>query len=167
MLKTLRSMIEAGLSGAISVTRWLAIPIAALLCLQWPLRDVVQMFSREANDFAQVLFAVFVAVSVTAATRAHVHIAADTFAHGYGTRLRRRIEMIGFVVGVLPWCLFLLWSGAKPILQSVGYLERFPDTANPGYFIVKLALLLMVVLILLDGLVRLMPAHTPSETEPR
>ncbi len=31
----------------------LVLPLALLLFLQWPLRDVVQQYSREANDLAQ------------------------------------------------------------------------------------------------------------------
>jgi len=35
----------------------LALPLALLLFLQWPLRDLVHKFSREANDLGQVAFA--------------------------------------------------------------------------------------------------------------
>ena len=64
----------------VAAAKWLALPLVVLLFLQWPLRDGIQMFSREANDLGQVVFAFFVAVSVTAATRAHTHLAADLLA---------------------------------------------------------------------------------------
>jgi hypothetical protein len=38
------------------------------------------------------------------------------------------------------------------VRQSTLLLERFPDTGNPGYFIIKLALLLLAVLLLIEGL---------------
>lgn len=56
--------------GTLKAARWLVLPIVLLLCLQWPLRDLVQGWSREANDLGQWLFALYVAASLTAATRA-------------------------------------------------------------------------------------------------
>jgi len=35
--------------------KWLALPLITLLFLQWPLRDVVRGWSREANDLGQVV----------------------------------------------------------------------------------------------------------------
>ena len=51
------------------LTSLLAVPLALLLFAQWPLRDVVQAYSRQTNDWAQILFAVYVAVAITAARR--------------------------------------------------------------------------------------------------
>jgi len=54
------------LTAAASV---LLIPISFLLCAQWPLRDWVQAYSREANDLAQLLFGLYVSIGITYATR--------------------------------------------------------------------------------------------------
>ena len=43
----------------------LVLPLALLLFAQWPLRDLVQAHSREANDLAQIIFALYMAVAVT------------------------------------------------------------------------------------------------------
>jgi TRAP-type mannitol/chloroaromatic compound transport system permease small subunit len=160
----------ARLSFAIMrLARWLALPIAALLFLQWPFRDWVHVYSREANDLGQVLFALFVAVSVAAASRARVHIAADMMARAYVSATRRRIEIAGIVLGLLPWCLFVAWSAARPIWQSIGYLERFPDTANSGYFILKSALMLLVILALVEAVASLStpPAERADDPQSR
>ena len=42
---------------------------ALILFLQWPLRDFVQWGSREANDLGQWIFALYVSLAVTFATR--------------------------------------------------------------------------------------------------
>jgi hypothetical protein len=55
----------------------LVLPVSLLLFLQWPLRDLGIGYSREANDLAQTLFALYVAVAITNATRRHSHLAAD------------------------------------------------------------------------------------------
>jgi hypothetical protein len=43
----------------------------------------------------------------------------------------------------------------KLVLSSVLALERFPDTSNPGYFIVKIAVWLLALLVLIQGIVDL------------
>src|SRR5690242_12708063 len=59
----------------------LVIPLAFLLFAQWPLRDLVQSYSRETNDLAQCLFALYASIAITYATRMRSHLAADAFTH--------------------------------------------------------------------------------------
>jgi len=140
-------------AALIAGTQWLALPLVLLLFLQWPLRDLVHAYSREANDLGQICFAVFVAVSVTAATRAGSHLAADAMAQRYSPRVRHRIRQAGAVFGFAPWALFILWSSGRTVVSSLSLLERFADTDNPGYFLIKLALWLMAGLILIQVIV--------------
>ena len=149
----LLTLLDRCVARTIALMRWLALPLVLLLFLQWPLRDLVHGYSREANDFGQVVFALFVAVSVTAATRAGTHLAADALAQRYSSRLRRRIRQAGALLGLVPWALFILWSSRAAVSSSLSLLERFPDTANPGYSLIKLALWLMAALILLQAVV--------------
>jgi TRAP-type mannitol/chloroaromatic compound transport system permease small subunit len=137
----------------VAVAKWLALPLIVLLFLQWPLRDLFRGFSREANDLGQVAFALLVAVSVTAATRAGTHLAADLLAQRYSARTRRRLKQIGAAAGLLPWALFVLIAGKTTVLSSLRDLESFQDSGNPGYFLVKVALWVMAALILGQSLV--------------
>jgi TRAP-type mannitol/chloroaromatic compound transport system permease small subunit len=137
----------------VAVAKWLGLPLIVLLFLQWPLRDLFRGFSREANDLGQVAFALFVAVSVTAATRAGTHLAADLLAQRYTARTRRRLKQIGAAAGLLPWALFALIASKTTVLSGLRDLESFQDSGNPGYFLVKLALWVMVALILGQSLV--------------
>jgi TRAP-type mannitol/chloroaromatic compound transport system permease small subunit len=132
----------------VSAAKWLALPLVVLLFLQWPLRDLLRGYSREANDLGQVAFSLFVAVSVTAATRAGTHLAADLLARRYSARMRRRLHQAGSALGLLPWALFILIASRTTIVSSVHDLEAFQDSGNPGYFLVKLAVWLMAILIL-------------------
>ena len=132
----------------LSVLKWLAIPISLLLFLQWPLREYFQAYSREANDLGQWLFALYVAAAVTAATRAGTHLAVDTLAKGYSARVRRRLRLVCDLVALAPWAILVIATSLAPISASIGHLERFPDTGNPGYFIVKASLWLMAALVL-------------------
>jgi len=130
----------------------LVLPLAFLLFLQWPLREIVQAGSRQANDFAQVLFALYVAAAVTAATREHAHLASDLLAQRYSPRWRAWLARAAALFVTAPAAAFILWSSAAPTWQSVLGLERFPETVNPGYFLVRLAVFVLAALLLAQAL---------------
>jgi TRAP-type mannitol/chloroaromatic compound transport system permease small subunit len=144
----------------------LVLPLALLLCVQWPLRDAVQAGSRLANDLGQILFALYMAVAVTAASRARAHLAAQRHvepAEGGETSRGARWRDAALLVCLAPWSLFMLWAFTPQLLASLRQWERFGETLTPGYFLIKLALWLMVLLILLHALAQ---AWLPPERRP-
>ena len=143
------------LSSVLSCLKWLALPISLLLFLQWPLREYVHAYSREANDLGQWLFALYVAASVTAASRAGTHLATDALARHYPAATRRFLAQAGNLLALVPWALCILITATPPILRSLGQLERFPETGNPGYFLIKLALWVLAIGILATSIVDL------------
>ena len=76
-LAALRTLLDRTIGVTVAAASILVLPLSALLFLQWPLRDLWHAYSREANDLAQILFALYVGVAITAATRARTHLAAD------------------------------------------------------------------------------------------
>jgi TRAP-type mannitol/chloroaromatic compound transport system permease small subunit len=147
----------------IGAMQWLALPLVMLLFLQWPLRDIFHGLSREANDLGQIIFALYVAASVTAATRAGTHLAADTLAQRYTARTRRRLKRIGAAVGLAPWALFILFASKGPVISSLQNLEAFPDSYNPGYFLIKAALWILALLIIAQGAIDVLRPDPASE----
>ena len=143
--------------------KWLAIPISLLLFLQWPLREYVQAYSREANDLGQWLFALYVAASVVAATRAGTHLATDAVARHYRPATRRLLAQAGNLLALTPWALCILITATPPILRSLGQLERFPETGNSGYFVVKLALWVLALGVLASIIVDLLKPADKDE----
>jgi TRAP-type mannitol/chloroaromatic compound transport system permease small subunit len=147
----------------VAAAKWLALPLVVLLFLQWPLRDVFRVFSREANDLGQIAFAFFVAASVTAATRAKTHLAADLLARHYSPRVRQALHRLGSALGLLPWALFVLIASKPTVISSLRDLEAFQDSGNPGYFLIKLALWVMAILIFAQSLLDLFRRQAASE----
>jgi TRAP-type mannitol/chloroaromatic compound transport system permease small subunit len=147
----------------VAAAKWLALPLVVLLFLQWPLRELFRGFSREANDLGQVVFALFVAVSVTAATRAGTHLAVDLLAQHYSPATRRRLVRLGAALGLLPWAVFILVASRSAVLSSVRGLESFQDSGNPGYFLIKIALWVMAAVILGQALVDLLRPRKGNE----
>ena len=144
--------------------KWLVVPVVALLFLQWPLRDLLQAYSREANDLGQILFAFYIALAVTAATRANAHIAVDSLAQRYSDTTRRTLHRLCSGAVLIPWAAFVVWSGRSFVTISLIQFERFQDTGHPGYFLIKIAVLLLAVLVLTAGIV---DAVRPTHSRPR
>jgi TRAP-type mannitol/chloroaromatic compound transport system permease small subunit len=148
-------LLEAFVEAILAAAQWLALPVVTLLFLQWPLRTIIGLYSREANDLGQWLFALYVAASITAATRAQTHLAADTISRNYSEATRRWLARAGALFGLIPWSIIVLMTSWTLVRNSTLLFERFPDTDNPGYFIIKIALLLLASLILIEGVIGL------------
>jgi TRAP-type mannitol/chloroaromatic compound transport system permease small subunit len=147
--------IDRTVGSVMAGARWLVLPVALILFLQWPLRDFVQWGSREANDLGQWIFALYVSLAVTFATRERAHLAVDAIAHDYPARVRDFIARWGALLCVAPWCLFMLWTTWPIALRSALGLEKFPDTYNFGYFLIKVAAVLLALLALVQALLDL------------
>ena len=141
------------IAAIIATAQWLALPLILLLFLQWPLRDIVHAYSSQANDLGQIVFALYVAVSISAATRAGTHLAADAVAQHYTARTRDLLKRLGSGLGLLPWALFVLIAGKTFVVPSLLELESFPKTDSPGYFLIKCGLWLMAITIIAQAVV--------------
>ena len=135
------------------------------LALQWPLREWLGRYSREVNDVGQCLFALYVAVGVTAASRAGAHLAAHS-AGGADAVSRAWPRRAMMLFGVAPWCVWVLWHGTALTWRSVLSLERFPDTFNHGYFVVKLAMWLLALLMLVHALMDVATSRCDATVKP-
>ena len=148
--------LDAIVAYSLKALKWVVLAIILLLFLQWPLRDFVQGWSREANDLGQWLFAIYVAASITQASRAGTHLQSKGFGQRLSLARTIRLQRIGLVAGLIPWAGFILWSGIPMLLRSILQAERFPDTSNPFYFMIRLSLCLMALLVLLQGVIDLL-----------
>lgn len=155
--------LDCFVSCFVATAKWLVLPLMTLLFLQWPLRDWFGGYSREANDLGQICFALFVAVSVTAATRAGTHLAADVLARNYTPRIRRRINQVGAAAGLLPWALFVFVTGKSSVVPAVAHFESFQDSGNPGYFVIKIALWVMALTVMCQAVLDIFSPRTLNE----
>jgi TRAP-type mannitol/chloroaromatic compound transport system permease small subunit len=147
--------VDRTVGGVITAARWLVLPVALILFLQWPLRDFVRWGSREANDLGQWIFALYVSLAVTFATRERAHLAVDAIAHDYPAAVRSVISRWGALLCVAPWSIFMLWTTWPTAQRSALMLEKFPETLNFGYFLIKVAAVLLALLALVQALLDL------------
>src|SRR5258708_11175697 len=113
---------DRAVAAAIAPGRWLVLPVSLLLFLQWPLRELLQAYSIEANDLAQWLFALYVSLALTYATRERAHLAADVVAYRFSGAARRRIGKAAALLCIVPWSLFVLVTGAPLGCRSIRHL---------------------------------------------
>lgn len=126
----------------------LALLLTALLWAQWPLRDVVGAGAVQANDLAQVVFAWYVACAARHATARRAHLTARTDLAALPGRRTR----LGEALCVLPWAIVVGGLSAEPVWQSLQHLERFPESFTEGYFLLRLAVPLLTLLMAAQAL---------------
>ena len=157
MMQRFRHGLDRLISVLLAGASLLVLPVSLLLFLQWPLRDLVHAWSREANDIAQWLFALYISAALTFATRMQSHPAAHAIAHRYPEHVRIRLRKAASLLVLMPWSAFILYAATPAVWQSVLQLEGFPETYNPGYFLVKVAAWLLALLVLLQALLDVLP----------
>ena len=72
-----------------------------------------------------------------------------------GSAAAQRWRRIGGALCLLPWALYLLATATPMAWRSLRAAESFPETYNPGYFMVKLALWLLALLLALQAVAEL------------
>ncbi len=161
-------ILQTSLFATLYTTAWSVLALALLLLVQWPLREWVQAYSRQANDVAQIVFALLAAVSIAAASVAGTHLSAHIPARSGSAATQPAWRRWALAVCVLPWAVFMLLASAPQAWQALVGLEKFGETLTPGFFIIKCAGMLMVVLILLQTLLQLLTSsvHPESAQEP-
>lgn len=152
-MDTFLHRLETALAGVLRAFGILVLPLSLLLFLQWPLREWLQAYSREANDLAQIAFALYVSLAVTEASRQDGHLAADAVARHYPLRVRRHLRRFASLLVLLPWSGFMLWSSWPEVWQAIRSMERFAETSNPGYFLVKTGVIVLALTIFVQSLI--------------
>jgi TRAP-type mannitol/chloroaromatic compound transport system permease small subunit len=142
------------IKAASRAAAWMVLPLLLMLCTQWPLREWVQAYSRQTNDAAQIVFALIVAIAVSTASAAGAHLSGDS---NHVTPARWRQWAV--LVCVLPWALFMLWASGGQVYASVMQFEKFPDTLNPGYWVIKLATLMLYLLVAVQAVAAIRVPH--------
>ena len=121
---------------------------------EWPIRSILPNSATALTN---------IAASITAATRAKTHLAADTVSRHYSDATRQYLARAGALFGLIPWSIAVLVTSFDIVVNSTLLLERFPDTFDPFYFVIKMALWLLAILMLIEGVIELFrPLPAPA-----
>jgi len=131
----------------------LIVPIGVLLLLQWPLRASVDSFSNYTSNITQILFGLYTAFAITAASRANTHLAFVKYGKSDVTAARSQWRVWARLACVMPWALLILWTSVPQTIQSTLNLESFREGGfTHGYFVLRFSVLLLAGLALGNAL---------------
>lgn len=169
IIRRVAAALQSGLDRWCAVFGWLALPVSLLLFVQWPLRQFSGGHPEIANDTAQTLFALYVAAALRHTMRRGGHLRAAGLVPRLSPTVQawaRRLQAIAVAAVLLPWSAGLIALGAPIIGQSLAQRERFADTLDPGYCLIKLAMGLLLALVGIQALLDL-ASPEPAAGPPR
>ncbi|HWS74139.1 MAG TPA: TRAP transporter small permease subunit [Quisquiliibacterium sp.] len=133
---------------------WLILPMFAMLLFDVAMRYAVGRPTVWTTELTQLVFGVYGVIGGgwLLAERAHVNV--DIF---YGRYSRKRKALVDVCTSVLFFLFIavLLWQGSSMAWESMMKLETSQSIWNPHVWPVKLAVPIAGVLVLLQGIVRL------------
>lgn len=136
------------------VTAWVILPIFALLIIDVAMRYAVGRPAVWTSELAQLVFGVYGVIGggYLLAERAHVNV--DII---YGKLTRKRKALIDVVTSVLFFMFMavLMVQGTEMAWESAEKLETSQSIWNPPIWPVKLMIPIAGLLLLLQGIVRL------------
>ena len=131
----------------------LVVPIVVLLLIQWPLRTWVETFSNYIFNFTQVLFGLYAAFAITAASRSNAHLAFVSYGSTKKTKKDSQWRTWARLACVTPWALLILYISVPQTWQSIMLLEKFREGGFAhGYFMLRLSVVLLALLVLVNAL---------------
>jgi TRAP-type mannitol/chloroaromatic compound transport system permease small subunit len=133
---------------------WLILPMFAMLILDVAMRYAIGRPSIWTSELTQLVFGFYAVIGggYLLAERAHVNV--DIL---YGRFSRERKALVDVATSLLFFLFLavLLWQGSSMAWESMQKLETSQSIWNPQIWPVKLAVPVAGVLLLLQGLVRL------------
>lgn len=111
------------------------------LWVQWPMRMLLIGDARFINDIGQIAFAFFVVIAFNDANRTQSHLSIHS-QHKPEIRTHFWMQWIKYFF-LTAWAVFVAYSAFPLFIHSLKEAEKFPDSYTPGYFLLKLALLIL------------------------
>ena len=101
---------------------------------------------------------------MTAASVSKTHLALVNHAHTTTKKIAVWRAWL-LAICVVPWALFLLWTATPQMWASIKALEIFSEGLTLGYFVLRIALVLLALLVLVEAVAHVLQAHR-SLTQP-
>lgn len=144
--------------------------IAGVLCLLLMLwmsglvaaRYALGVGSVAAQEAVLWLHASVFLLALGYALKHDAHVRVDVFAQRLSADTRRRIEIAGHLLLVLPLCVFILWVSADYVLASWSQREGSNSGGLPGWYLVKTLIPLSALLLAMQSLAQIGKALWPN-----
>ncbi len=143
--------VEAVIDLAGRTVSWLVLAVVVLVWVQNPLRELRLGGDILANDMGQLAHAAVFMIGAGYAWRWQSLVRVDILFQRVGPRTQAMVNLVGVFLLLLPWLAMVAWVSLPLALAALRIRETFPDTGNPGHFLMKVLLLAFVALVGLQG----------------
>lgn len=136
------------------VAAWLIVPIFLLLMADVIMRYVVGSAAIWTAEFAQLIFGAYAVIAggYLLVERAHVNV---DIIYGKFSRVNKAVVDLATSFLFFLFLVVLIWQGVDMAWDSAAKLERSSSIWNPHIWPVKIVIPVAAVLLLLQGLVRI------------
>ena len=163
MGRALADRIDAFTDGLGRAIAWLTFAMMAMTVVVVVLRygfDIGAIVLQESVVYMHGL-AFMLGIAYTLKTDDHVRV--DIIYSRLGARARRRINLFGHVVFLIPVCLVVLVSSLEYVVASWRVLERSPEVGGiPAVYLLKSLIPLMALALLLQGIAEIIRCLNPD-----
>ena len=135
------------------VIAWLTLLMVLITFLVVVLRYGFDWGSIAMQESALYLHALVFMAGAAYTLRHDEHVRVDIFYSRMPARKKAWVDLLGTVFLLIPFCLFMLWTGWPYVVKAWAVLEGSPEAGGlPLVFVLKSFIILMAVLLLLQGI---------------
>jgi TRAP-type mannitol/chloroaromatic compound transport system permease small subunit len=170
MIERVAAAIDRAIDALGRATAWLTLALVALAFGLVLVRYLFGSGSIAGQEAVLWLHSLVFLLGASYALRHGQHVRVDLFYQRFGPRGRAWVDLLGTLVFLLPFCLFMLGISLDYVAASWGQREGSREPGGlPGVFVLKTLIPLAAALLALQGLSLLLRAvlvlrRTPAGT---
>lgn len=147
--------IETAIETVGQIVSWLGLGMVLVTTMVVILRYGLGIGSVALQETVAYMHAILFMVGASYALLHDAHVRVDVLYRGWSRRARARVDLLGTVFLLVPFCVFTMVISARYVAVSWSLGEGSPEAGGlPGVFLVKTLIPVMAVLLLLSGLAR-------------
>ncbi|HET6604748.1 MAG TPA: TRAP transporter small permease subunit [Xanthomonadaceae bacterium] len=146
---------------------WLSAAMVALMFALVVARYAFGAGSLAAQEAVLWLHAIVFLLGAGFALRHDRHVRVDVFAQRLSERARARIELLGAVLLLLPFCVFMLWISLDYVAASWSLRESSREPGGlPGVYLLKTLIPIAAATLALQGIAQALRAVLALRARP-
>jgi TRAP-type mannitol/chloroaromatic compound transport system permease small subunit len=115
-----------------------------------------QLSSNVYLELQWYLFSLIFLLGAGWALRENAHVRVDVAYARWRPRTRRRVDLLGTVALLMPFCMFVLWVSLPSVQASWSIREGSPDPGGLPRYPIKTVILIGIALLMIQGFAELL-----------
>ncbi|MBC7656726.1 MAG: TRAP transporter small permease subunit [Frankiaceae bacterium] len=137
------------------IAAWLSVALVLLVAGLVAARYLFDAGSIAVQEAVLWLHGALFLLALGYALKHDAHVRVDVFSQSLTARARARIECLGILFLLVPFCVFAMWISFDYVSLSWGQREGSNSAGLPGWYLVKTLIPLSALLLLLQALAQL------------